>query len=720
MTRKPDKTVGRRQLSPAVWAQAMLRRVKQRIAASGSLKIPAVPGLLEKYVEICAAIFSASGRDFTADETESARTLIANKLRDAYLGSPRSKIVIGFEAEPGCPLGYSIDEEVSTIADAYERWIGTSEAPLFGSHPDAKVLALALELQDPATSPVLDLGAGTGRNAFALARRGFPVDAVEFTPKFAEILVSEATRQSLPIRVVADDVFRASQALRHDYRLFFASEVVPDFRGTMELRRLFELAAEVLVEGGLLLFNVHMAVQGFTPERAAREFAQQCYSALFTPSEVKEAVTGLPFELVSNDSVYEYEMEHLPTDAWPPTPWFINWASGLDVYDLDRERCPIELRWLVFRRTDGAAIATSSIDSELMSGRATTKNVRSGRSRKLDPTLLRQALLRRLTRRAVASGRLTLPAIPAMLEQYVSYCFAVFGALGRKAEPEQLAQGKELFQRALEQAYNASPRSNIVVNYEVMMGTEVRYTVTADAVPIPLAYQDWLENLPEPLFGSHPDARLSSIVERTSDQNPGAVLDIGAGIGRNSLYLARRGHPVDAVEITPKFAEILASEVSTQRLSIRIIVGDVFERIEQLGREYSLILLSGVVGDFREFAQLRQIFELAAGRLTTGGRMILNVHVPVDGYTPDQAARQWGEQCCARMFTKSEIAQAMLGLPLEITSDDSAYDFEQRHLPEVAWPPTAAYSEWALGQHMYALERPHCPIELRWIVLEKT
>ena len=383
MTRKADKRDRSRRPGAGAISQAMTQRVKQRTAVAGSVKIPAVPGLLDKYVEICSAIFSASGRMFTASETDAARELIASKLQAAFLGSPRSKITISFEADAGHPLGYSVNEEVSTIADAYERWVGTSESPLFGTHPDARVLSLALQFDDPASSPILDLGAGTGRNALALAARGFPVDAVELTPKFAEILTCEANRQQLSIRVVADDIFKATQALRRDYRLFFASEVVPDFRSPSDLRQLLELAAEVLVEGGMLLFNVHLAAQGFTPEKAAREFAQQCYSALFTPSEVRDACAGLPFELLSNDSVYEYELEHLPEQAWPPTPWFINWVSGLDVYDLERGRCPVELRWLTFRRTGphGAVKPDCSLDNTLLTGLAAP----TGRPRKFDP-----------------------------------------------------------------------------------------------------------------------------------------------------------------------------------------------------------------------------------------------------------------------------------------------------------------------------------------------
>jgi hypothetical protein len=58
----------------------------------------------------------------------------------------------------------------------------------------------------------------------------------------------------------------------------------------------------------------------------------------------------LPLRLISDDSVYEYEKSHLPEGTWPPTSWYADWASGLDVFDLRREDCPIEMRWLVYQK----------------------------------------------------------------------------------------------------------------------------------------------------------------------------------------------------------------------------------------------------------------------------------------------------------------------------------------------------------------------------------
>ena len=112
--------------------------------------------------------------------------------------------------------------------------------------------ALAAQAADPRSYRVLDIGAGTGRNALALARRGHSVDVVELTAKFAEMIRSDAARESLDVRVIQRDVFSTMADLRQDYQLVLLSEVVPDFRTTQQLRKMFELASHCLAPGGQL------------------------------------------------------------------------------------------------------------------------------------------------------------------------------------------------------------------------------------------------------------------------------------------------------------------------------------------------------------------------------------------------------------------------------------------------------------------------------------
>ena len=341
----------RRSFDPSTLREAMARRLHRRSNAEGQIQLPAVPGMLDEYVKMCETIFAGLGIVHTDEESAQLRAVLQGELSKAFKASSRSNIVIQFNAPFGTMLNYRVKPQVSTVGIEYDNWVTTREGPLFGTAPDARVWALASEATDPSACRVLDVGAGTGRNAIALARRGHPVDAVELAAKFADIIRAEAERDSLDVRVIQSDVFVAMEDVNEDYQLVVLSEVVPDFRTARELRGIFELAAQCLAAGGRLVFNTFLAREGYIPDDAARELGQQCHTTIFTRDEVTTAADGLPFELISDDSAYEYEKAHLPEGAWPPTPWFDGWACGLDVFDVTREDSPIELRWLVYRKT---------------------------------------------------------------------------------------------------------------------------------------------------------------------------------------------------------------------------------------------------------------------------------------------------------------------------------------------------------------------------------
>jgi SAM-dependent methyltransferase len=331
--------------------ESMTRQFFSRSVVKGEITLPAVPSMIDVYVTMCASLFADVGRRFSAEELAHVRTVLEGQLAEAYSTSPRSTITISFDAPIGPTLNYLVKAQWWTMEGAYENWISTREPPLFGTEPDARVWALANEAADPTTHRVLEIGAGTGRNALPLARRGHPVDVVELTPKFAEMIRFDAEKESLNVRVMVRDVFSTMDDLRRDYQLIVLSEVVPDFRTTQQLRGLFELAAHCLAPGARLVFNAFLARGGYTPDQAAREFGLQAYTSIFTRHEMSAAAAELPLELVADDSVYDYEKAHLPPGAWPPTSWYANWVSGLDVFLVEREMSPIELRWLVFQKT---------------------------------------------------------------------------------------------------------------------------------------------------------------------------------------------------------------------------------------------------------------------------------------------------------------------------------------------------------------------------------
>lgn len=337
--------------SAAPLREAMSRRFHRHASATGKIVLPAVPSMIDEHVAMCGNVFADIGRAFTETELAHLRQLLLQQLTEAFAKSPRSSIVVSYTSPVASVLNYEINIDWLTLEQAYENWLSTRQPPLFGTEPDAKVWALAAETDEPSSHPVLDIGAGTGRNTLALARRGHPVDAVELTPKFAEQIADEAARESLTVRVIQGDVFASTDELRDGYRLILLSEVVSDFGSLRQVRGMFELAARYLAPGGQLVFNVFLAKPYYTPDGAARELGLQFYTSIFTEAELSMAADELPLTLVSDDSVHDYEQANLPDGAWPPTSWYSQWVSGQDVFDLKRDDCPIEMRWRVYRKS---------------------------------------------------------------------------------------------------------------------------------------------------------------------------------------------------------------------------------------------------------------------------------------------------------------------------------------------------------------------------------
>jgi len=331
--------------------ESMTRRLLNHSSVSGSISLPAVPGMIDEYLTICARIAANAGRDFPDEERARLRTQLKRRLAEAYSASSRSILNLVFMAAADHPMQYQVIIHRGKMDRDYAHWLTIRKGPLFGPEPDARVWALANEAADPTTHRVLDIGAGTGRNGLSLARRGHPVDAVELTTKFADVIRSDAERESLDVRVIVGDVFSTFDDLRRDYQLLLLSGVVSDFRTTQQLRRLFELAVHCLAPGARLVFNAFLVRRGYTLDEVARQFGQYFHTSFFTRDEMEAAAAELPLELVADDSVYDYEKAHLPEGAWPPTDWYADWVCGLNPFPVGRQMSPIEMRWLVYQKT---------------------------------------------------------------------------------------------------------------------------------------------------------------------------------------------------------------------------------------------------------------------------------------------------------------------------------------------------------------------------------
>ncbi len=92
------------------------------------------------------------------------------------------------------------------------------------------------------------------------------------------------------------------------------------------------------------------------------------------------------------------------------------------------------------------------------------------------------------------------------------------------------------------------------------------------------------------LFGDEPEPLLVDHLERLDRTRP--VLDIGAGQGRNSLYLARRGLHVHAIDPSAEAIRQLAAVASDEGLALRAdAVG--FDDVD--GEGYGGVLVFGLI-----------------------------------------------------------------------------------------------------------------------------
>jgi SAM-dependent methyltransferase len=342
------------EMTPRVLRKAVLRRLPRRTAASGQIKWPAIPSLLDQYTETLGQIFAGVGRPFNEEELTRLRSILARKLEEGFKASPFSKVIVDYhtDAPPSTALSYTISNAVVTMSEEYAEWVENRKPPLFGAHPDAKVMMLARSLGAPNEVTVLDVGAGTGRNTLPLAKAGFAVDAVELAPALAKVLRKEIKQARVSARVFEGDALDPKlQIPENHYRLVVLAEVVAShFRDAGQVRQLFERANSWLVPGGLLLFSAFVGREGYKPDALAREASQVFWCCLFTRADFGAARDGLPLSLVSDESTYDFEHTHLPKEAWPPTGWFAEWARGQDLFDLPADRAPHELRWLTYRK----------------------------------------------------------------------------------------------------------------------------------------------------------------------------------------------------------------------------------------------------------------------------------------------------------------------------------------------------------------------------------
>ena len=341
----------------------------------------------------------------------------------------------------------------------------------------------------------------------------------------------------------------------------------------------------------------------------------------------------------------------------------------------------------------------------------------------LDRHELHRAVLRKLDKRIEAKGEIIWPCVPSLASHYMRALKTLFEAFGRPFDKEDLAKLRVVVEDKLREGWASGPFARLQVEYvtDPRPGGGLDYTVTPLLSSMDDVYATWVATRTPPLFGAHADAKVLDVARSFGVPGRTTVLDAGAGTGRNTLPLARAGYVTDALEPAAALVEVLRRSVEEERLEVRVVHGDVLDDAVDLGKgRYQLIVLAEVVAShFHDVGEVRRLFERAAHLLAPNGMLLLNAFIAVDPYKPEVEAREFSHTAWSCIFTRPELASAVQGLPLALSSDESVYDYEKAHLAPSAWPPTGWFEDWTRGFDVFGLPEGRAPIELRWLAYRR-
>ncbi|MFH2203499.1 MAG: class I SAM-dependent methyltransferase [Elusimicrobiota bacterium] len=139
----------------------------------------------------------------------------------------------------------------------------------------------------------------------------------------------------------------------------------------------------------------------------------------------------------------------------------------------------------------------------------------------------------------------------------------------------------------------------------------------------------------ERLFGDKPSRIVQIYQDRIDRAHP--VLDMGAGQGRNALYLAKEGYSVHAVDLSQVGVDSIKKAAAGDQLPVEAHLCG-FDRWEKPGA-YSAVLLFGIIPDLDRDG-IQTLAKKASSWLRDDGLLLVNA------FTIQEPAYHWYRDNC--------------------------------------------------------------------------
>jgi len=109
-----------------------------------------------------------------------------------------------------------------------------------------------------------------------------------------------------------------------------------------------------------------------------------------------------------------------------------------------------------------------------------------------------------------------------------------------------------------------------------------------------------------------------------------SILDIGCGQGRDALFLARMGHTVTGVDLSPNGIDQLLADAQREKLAIEGVVANVAEYVPD--REFDVVLFDRTLHMLDEPDRLRALGRLLEAVKTGGWLLIADERSNIAGF----------------------------------------------------------------------------------------
>ena len=158
-------------------------------------------------------------------------------------------------------------------------------------------------------------------------------------------------------------------------------------------------------------------------------------------------------------------------------------------------------------------------------------------------------------------------------------------------------------------------------------------------------------------WGKQPAKYVKEFVKRNLLSSPGDILDLGAGEGKNAIYLCDTGHRVTAVEVslfaTKNLLDRLVEEEKPRKLAVHLTEAAKF--LGDTSQCFDAIVSYGMLHCLTSIQQVEEMLDMMAGHTKSSG-----IHI-VSAFTDERPVPHVQKYLSPTLLPKDFILQKYQG-----------------------------------------------------------